>query len=864
MKRKNIFSISIATILTFIMLIGVIGGTALLLKLNSYINNRPEIDINKLKTFESPILYDSDGKPFAELGGFFTDNVKYEDLPNSLIDAFVSVEDARFFKHNGFDGARFLMTVIDSIPRLLRGGFGAGASTITMQTIKNSFFATNEKEAARSLQRKIQEINLALELEKIMSKQQIIEFYLNKINFGAGQTRGIAKAAEYYFDKPVQQLSIPEAAYLAGVINLPNGYSAYKNIEAATARRNEVLYLMLRHGYITQKEYDVYSDIPLESQLNKNPQSGDTQYRKYIDAVLNELETVYNISANTSGLKIYTGLIPSQQALIENIERNKYESYWDKEIDSAFVTLNNQTGAIVAIGGGRKYEGVPEVERGFITATQIYRQPGSVLKPIFPYALAFETLGYSTKHTLKDTPYAYKGSEAFLHNYSRKFIGDVEVERAIISSLNIPAVRTADELVDTIGNTKIVGYLNNLGFNQVVSNSQKLSNEQLANHYNYFNVAYAIGASTFDVTPVQVAGAHATVMNSGQYIKPHTITRIEVPGQEPIVVNNAKTQVLSKGAAYMAAQTMKAAVEATSNGTTVTSVKRDYPVYGKSGTSDYGDEFEKIGIPEGTTKDTWIAASTNHYTVVSWFGYKKNYVDKKAYYIKDTIGVSRNQARLVGRLLDETTKYSNPESLSAPSDVAKITQVRGLNVKQADGTYRYITPFNGLPDSLITSSLIKTEYSKTVDFSQATNISNTDIKPLEVKNQMITFNKDFTGGSNNILTVSLDGLSDSDQGNSGSSTYVASATNSKGKTMSATVSRIFDYGVAASSSNNILTVVKANGVIIDQQTSSKKTRVFNIPSYFADYNLEVCSYPANMPEGMCNIVTTISPVGYMR
>lgn len=864
MKNKNVFSKIIATILTTIMLIGVCSGAFILTRLNNYIKNKPELNVNTLKTFESPTFYDAKGNAFAELGGTFTDNVKYEDLPNAVIDAFISVEDARFFSHNGFDGARFLMTIIDSIPNLLRGSFGAGASTITMQTIKNSFFVSDNKLADRSVQRKIQEIVLSLELEKLMSKQKIIEFYLNKINFGASTTRGIAKAAEYYFGKSIKELNISEAAYLAGVINLPGVYNAYKNIEAATTRRNEVLALMLRHGYISSNEYKVYSNIPLESQLNKNPNYSLRQYQKYIDTVANELEEVYNINPMTSGLKVYTSLIPSQQKLIEDIESNKFDTYKDSEIDSAFITINNQTGEIVAVGGGRKYEGQEVVERGFINATQIYRQPGSVLKPIFPYALGFEVLGYSTKHTLQDTPYAYKGSEAFLHNYNRKFQGDIELEQAIVSSLNIPAVRAADELVDTIGQTKIVEYLNNLGFNQVASNRQTLSKEMLKNHYNYFNVAYAIGASTFDVTPLQVAGAHATIINRGQYIKPHTITRIEIPGQEPIIANYAKTQVISEGAAFMATQTMKAAVEATSNGTTVTSVKKDYPVYGKSGTSDYGDDFVKIGIPDGTTKDTWIAASTNKYTVVSWFGYKKNYVNNKAYYIKDTIGVSRNQAKLVGKLLDETTNYATPELIKAPSDVEQITQVRGLNAKQNDGTYRYITPFAGLPDYLITNSWIKKEFANTVDFNQATiNTNSGSDATIAVNNQNVSISKDALSG-NSILIVSLDGLSDNNinSGISGGSTYIASATNSKGKTVTATVNRIFDFGLSSSgSSGGILTVVKANGMVIDQQISYVKNRTFSIPSYYDNTTLEVCSYPTNHPEGLCNIISNHNAVG---
>ncbi len=863
MKKRKIFYRIIATILTTVMLVGICAGVFMLSKLNSYIKDKPELNINKLKTFESPIFYDANGNSFAELGGIFTDNVKYEDLPNAVIDAFISVEDARFFTHNGFDGARFLMTIVDSLPNLLRGRFGAGASTITMQTIKNSFFASDNKNADRSIQRKIQEIVLALELEKLMSKQKIIEFYLNKINFGASTTRGIAKAAEFYFGKSVKELNISEAAYLAGVINLPGIYNAYKNIEAATTRRNEVLALMFRHGYISKNEYTVYSNIPLESQLNKNPSYGSSrQYQKYIDTVANELEEVYNINPLTSGLKVYTSLIPSQQKLIEDIESNKFNTYPDSQIDSAFITINNQTGEIVAVGGGRKYEGQKVVQRGFINATQIYRQPGSVLKPIFPYALGFEALGYSTKHTLQDTPYSYKGSEAFLHNYNRKFQGDIELEQAIISSLNVPAVRVADELVDTIGQTKIVEYLNNLGFNQVASNRQKLSKEMLKNHYNYFNVAYAIGASTFDVTPLQVAAAHATVINRGQYIKPHTITRIEIPGQEPIIANYAKTQVLSEGAAYMAAQTMKSAVEVTSNGTTVTSVKKDYPVYGKSGTSDYGDDFVKIGIPDGTTKDTWIAASTDKYTVVSWFGYKKNYVDKKAYYIKDTIGLSRNQARLVGRLLDETTSYASPKLIPTPDDVAEIKQVRGLNAKQNDGTYRYITPFNGLPDYLITNSWIKKEFAETVDFNQATiNVSSSNAN-IAINNQNVSINKDQLSG-NNVIIVTLDGLSDDNISSSGGSTYIASATNSKGETMSATVNRIFDFGLSTSGTNSgILTVIKANGMVVGQQVSYAKTRTFTIPSYYENNTLEVCSYPSNHPEGLCNIISRNNTVGY--
>ena len=267
-KAKTITKV-FATITCIIAVIGILGGIGAIIFANKLLEGKPEFDRAKLDSQESSVIYDMNGDEIVELGLYLRENIEYDDMPNSLVDAFLSIEDSRYFEHFGFDIPRFTKAILENIKS---GGFGQGGSTMTMQLVKNSYFqvdADGESTMAAhkgmsGVQRKMQEIVLAIEANKEVSKKDILALYINKINYG-NNIRGVQKAAQYYFGKDASELGLVESAFLAGIINAPNNYNPYNELykhdesyiylnsnitylENAQKRTAEVLDLMAYHG----------------------------------------------------------------------------------------------------------------------------------------------------------------------------------------------------------------------------------------------------------------------------------------------------------------------------------------------------------------------------------------------------------------------------------------------------------------------------------------------------------------------------------------------------------------------------------------------------------------------------------------
>lgn len=812
--KRYIARKTFATILLLILVASLIVATFALTKLKGMIDQKPELDVEKLKTAESSIVYDADGKEFAEIGLKLSDNIKYEELPNNVIDAFISIEDSKYFGHEGFDLARFTNESIQTVLRILKGGgFGAGASTITMQTIKNSFFSDDEKLAENSIDRKAQEISLSMDLEKVTTKEEILEFYLNKINFGVPKSRGIAKAALYYFNKKVGELNLSEAAYLAGVINEPANLNAYHNLDNAIYRRNTVLDMMLRHGYISKAEHDIAVKTKLENQLwGEEKYYGDIQpHQEYLDAVIEELQKEYGLDPYTQGLKVYTALNRSQQKLVEDIEANAYGNFYDDVIDGAFVTLNNQTGEIIALGGGRKFEGQETVQRGFNNALSLSRQPGSVIKPVLPYALAFDFLGYSNKHVIEDGPYAYAGSPVFVQNASRTFMGDITLQDAVIFSLNIPALKTMDKLLSDqgIGYERMAEFLKTIGVDPEIADR--------------VTPGYAIGGGDIVLTPVQVAAIHALVMNKGQYIKPHTIVKVVTSEGEVIESTIKPVQAISPQAAYITAQVMREVIAAPA-GTYAILSKQPFPVYGKTGTSDHDDSYP--GIPEGVTKDNWLAVSTNTYTNVGWTGFKK-FIDEDGtpHYITDSALSSPGLAKLIDLLVENTVNFSTPAEVERPEGVVNINHVLGV--------YPYVAPVSGMDSQYIANALIIDKFSR-LNTLEAEQLASLETQKVEVGK----FDKDGLQ-----LKVKIADYPKKDGIDVINKTKVMTATNSLGEVRSAT-GRVLFHPSWMFGSIQYGTDITLNGKVIKTVKDTNAEREIVVTGVKSNQNIQVCSYYA--------------------
>lgn len=686
-NKKNLITMIVSIIVVLCIIVGSIG----LVVMANMLQGKPDLVVENFISPESSRIYDANGELIADVGSQIRTNISYDELPESLIDAFVSIEDSRFFSHNGFDVARFAKSGLEVIKAR---AFVQGGSTLTMQLVKNTYFVDDEtgSTAPKKVERKVQEIALAMELETKINKKTILELYLNKINFGGtGGIRGVQKAAQYYFGKDVGDLNTAESAMLAGIVNAPSLYNPHQHLDYATNRRNTVLNMMNYHGYITDEEYTLYSSIKVEDLLadpNSQESGSDNQYayQSYIDYVVKEAQEVTGLDPYSVSMDIYTAMNKETQEVMDRIQAGEEENvqFPDELMEIGMFSMNNQTGEVVAIGGGRNYGKGGSMLLNH--ATEQFKQPGSSVKTILSYPLAFENLDWATSHVVVDQPIIYAGTDFVIRNANGQYVGQITLKEAVERSLNTPAISTLQEVIDKIGLDGVVTYLQSLGFSCVKENPQLV------------DVQYAIGGSNFIVSCEELAAAHSVMMNGGYYIQPHAITRIEFNnGNEPYVANYASNQVVSSSTAFMISDLMRYAVEGPSfNYMEV--LKRNYPVYGKTGTTDWGSDGLQYNIPQGAIKDKWMVSETTMYTTAVWVGYEKGVKDADTYFnqAKNQLNIPGNISSLI---LSALTDDKNPPAVTQPDDVTTITHILA--------TYPYASPIEGMDSAYVTTGYIQ-------------------------------------------------------------------------------------------------------------------------------------------------------------
>lgn len=618
-KSKTLLNKIIIFFLCFVLLTGITG----FFMLGHVIGKLSKSDRNpedKIQNVEPTTLYDKDGKKFYEYGAEQREIVTYDQLPQVTIDAFLAIEDSRFFSHNGFDLPRFISSAIHNLKTKT---LGQGGSTLTMQAIDNFIIKDKEKLAAENghqisalekIELKIQEIYLSLRLDSKMSKKDIFINYLNKINFGSS-ARGIQKGSQYYFGKNVEELNLSESAFLAGVVNAPYYYNPYfgynkeKNVnfyKYAMERRNETLAQMLNHGYISKKEYNLAKSTKLAFQVVGESSTDDNPYLAYAQAVLREAAKVTGDNPANVPMKIYTSLDRGTQERITDIESKKvFEFPNNPYLQVATSVIDNKTGAIIAIGAGfNDATNKPYQDRAMINTHQI----GSTSKPFIAYAPAFDNLGWATSRIMNDRPYKVYGDVKT--NYDMKYHGKIPLEHAIAQSYNIPAFETTELLVNKVGNQFMVDYMKKLGFDASVAEN--------------FDLLYAIGGGDFVATPTQVAAAYSAFANNGVYTEPYMIHKIEYKDKSSTYTHHPKkTKAMSPQAAYMTADLLKKSVTGKYSAYNMLSSAfsgASYPVYGKTGTTDWSDE-NLIRQAGGNMKDEWMVNFTKDHTVCSWYGF---------------------------------------------------------------------------------------------------------------------------------------------------------------------------------------------------------------------------------------------------
>ncbi|MDO4739667.1 MAG: PBP1A family penicillin-binding protein [Eubacteriales bacterium] len=570
------------------------------------------LDLQKITSAAaSTLLYDANGEEMPGLyPGAQRVYARLEEMPPYLPDAFVAAEDARFFEHSGVDVRRIFGAALNNLRTM---SLSQGASTITQQLVRLTHLS-----AEKTFGRKAQEALLALQLERRMSKEEILEYYINIAYFGSG-AYGAASAAQVYFSKDVAELTLAEAALLAGLVKAPSSYEPDEHPEKALARRSYVLSCMLENGYITQTEHDDAQSEPLQLRMSA-PQGAPHGW--YVDAVLEEACAVLDIGAEaflSGGYRVYTALDPtlsgSAAALFSDRSRFPPSAEDSTPAQAALAAVEPASGEVLALIGGREYT----TRRGLNRAASILRQPGSAFKPVSVYAAAIDKEGYVPSSLITDEQRDFGGGYS-PSNAGGKFYGAVTLRTALSKSLNAASV----DLITRTGVSSAREYAQRLGLPL-----SKADN----------GPSLALGALTDGVSPLQLCSAYAAIANGGSLIPAHCIRRIEDGSGEVLYSFSAEpTQAMRPESASLLTSMLESAV---TDGSAKALQAAGFPVAAKTGT---------VAMEDEGNRDAWIAAYTPNLSLCIWMGFDEP--DAK-HCLPEGSGGSSYPARLATALLTE-------------------------------------------------------------------------------------------------------------------------------------------------------------------------------------------------------------------
>ena len=556
------------------------------------------------------IILDKDGNKLAELSGDENRKIiKLDQMPKNLKNAYVAIEDERFYKHNGVDIKRTGAAVVQYI--IHRGKSSFGGSTITQQLVKN-ITKDDERSGAEGILRKVKEWAKAYQIERMLSKDQILELYLNIIFVGGSNNLGVEVGAEYYFNKSASDLDLAECAFLAGINNSPNSYNPYgekDNSEKIKTRTKTVLNKMKELGMIEQAEYDeavtkVENGLPFQKATSMG-----SVYSYHTDAAISQViediaqekgisKSLASTYVYSSGLTIYSTQDTALQAKMDEVMVNNSKQYTrnSKTVQgatsqSAMVIIDNSTGYVVGVEGGL---GEKNESRGLNRATQSPRQTGSSIKPLTSLVPGINE-GTITPATIYDDNSTDFGIPGWTPKDYNAFKGLITVRSAITTSQNIPFIKVVDELTTA----KSAEYLEKMG----VSTLEQTDKQSLA--------AMSIGGFTKGITPLEMAGAYATIANNGTYRRPLFYTKVtDTDGNVVLEGKQTSEEVISPQAAYVVKNLLTSVVE-DSNGTAKYCKISGIDVAAKTGTTN--KNFDK-----------WLCGFTNYYTAATWYGFDQN------------------------------------------------------------------------------------------------------------------------------------------------------------------------------------------------------------------------------------------------
>ncbi|MBN2879325.1 MAG: PBP1A family penicillin-binding protein [Clostridia bacterium] len=626
-KKPGLFRKIISAIAIFI-LVGIIASVvafALLVDTSTWEDFDPESLTNVSQTL---YVYDKNGVETA--GVYNKENRTYvsiDKIPDHVVNAFIAIEDTRFYEHDGIDFIRFFGSLLANIKSM---SFSQGFSTISQQLIKNTHLSSE-----KIINRKVQEMYLAVKLEQNYTKDQIMEMYLNYIYFGNG-AYGIEAAALSYFNKDVSELTISEGAMLAGVIKATATYAPHINLDKSITRRNLVLKQMLTYGYITEAQY--------QQAINEAPQlavsrPGNTEYGQFVDYALEEASEILGMSYEemiSSGYRIYTTMDAAMQKAaqedFENDELFPKDASDGAKAEAAAVVIDSKTGAVKVLVAGREY-----VAKGINRAIDARRQPGSTIKPVLVYGPAVDRFGYTGASLIEDKEIDINGYSP--SNYDGTYSGWVSMRHAVEDSINIPAVLVLQDI--GVENGKAYAEKSGIPFDA--------SDD---------NLALALGGFTYGVTPLEIAAAYQPYANQGIYNEPYVIESIEDSyGQLLYQHESNSVQVVDSSTAFIMTDIMKTTVK---SGTAHRVAIDGVEIAGKTGT---------VSFQNGKgVNDAWTVAYTSEDIVAVWNGFD---MPSSEHYMSSSETGGRYPAMMIHEILSQM--YSSHIPAPFPSDEGVVS-----------------------------------------------------------------------------------------------------------------------------------------------------------------------------------------------
>lgn len=551
---------------------------------------------------DGSLIYQSSDDTFKEL------SVRDVNRKNNVVKALLAIEDRNFYDESGVNYKRTFKSVLDTIftDRVV------GGSTITQQLVKLSFYSTSKKD--QTVKRKFQEIILAEQLNSKFSKNQILAWYLSKVSFGNGQ-QGIIAAAKYYYNKSIDDLSVLEASTLIGMVNAPTQYNPYVNPEQAKNRRNEVLYALYDSGSLSKREYKklstksvtdgmVTAKDNVSARLERREQR--LQYNGFISAVDLQINR-YNTDILKNSITVKTSMNKGLQDKVNKIVSSF--DYPDDKLQESIVVMDNRTGDVIALSGGR----TQTVLGGYNRAFNSRRSSGSTIKPLLDYAPGMDLYHWTKDKKFDDSKFIYPNSDIEVKDWDRKHQGVITMEQALVQSRNVPAVKA---LMD-VGLSNGAKVLDSLGL--------------------YDGSIYYPNAIGVDVSPLMMASSYSSLANYGKRANAKFVNEVQYNGRK-LLMSSVYENVYSPQTGYLMTDMLKGVFEA--SGTAADSKVDDIVAAGKTGT------IGRSNDDSGILTDSWMIGYTKSHTVCVWVGYDDPY-DKNYELTNDKAKISRDLYKAV-------------------------------------------------------------------------------------------------------------------------------------------------------------------------------------------------------------------------